>query len=104
MVGIFSGISKMIFFLKRFGYCIGVVKENIFLFKKGEFIKGYEFYYLIFESDEKCVYLMRKERDGNIVEEWDGGYSKGNILVIYFYIYFYNNLNCIENFLKKGNE
>lgn len=47
---------------------------------------------------------MRKERDGNIVEEWDGGYSKENTLATYLHTHFYNNLNCIENFLKKGNK
>ncbi|HBH0071546.1 TPA: cobyrinate a,c-diamide synthase [Clostridioides difficile] len=104
MVGIFSGISKMTSSLKRFGYCIGVAKENTLLSKKGESIKGHEFHHSIFESDEKCVYSMRKERDGNIVEEWDGGYSKGNTLATYLHTHFYNNLNCIENFLKKGNE
>lgn len=35
MVGIFSGISKMTSSLKRFGYCIGVAKENTLLSKKG---------------------------------------------------------------------
>lgn len=104
MVGIFSGISRMTSSLKRFGYCIGVAKENTLLSKKGESIKGHEFHHSIFESDEKCVYSMKKERDGNIVEEWDGGYSKGNTLATYLHTHFYNNLSCIENFLNKGNE
>ena len=43
MVGIFSGISKMTSSLKRFGYCIGVAKENTLLSKKGESIKGMSF-------------------------------------------------------------
>lgn len=48
--------------------------------------------------------IFNEKRDGNIVEEWDGGYSKGNTLATYLHTHFYNNLNCIENFLKKGNE
>ncbi len=35
MVGIFSGISKMTSSLKRFGYCIGVAKENTLYLKRG---------------------------------------------------------------------
>lgn len=43
MVGIFSGISKMTSSLKRFGYCIGVAKENTLLSKKGNLLKGMSF-------------------------------------------------------------
>ena len=44
---------------------------------------------------------MKKERDKKIVDEWEGGYSKGNTLATYLHTHFYNNLNCIEKFLNN---
>ena len=67
----------------------------------GEVIKGHEFHHSIFESEEECAYIMKKERDKKIVDEWEGGYSKGNTLATYLHTHFYNNLNCIEKFLGK---
>lgn len=104
MVGIFKGISKMTSSLKRFGYCYGVAKEDTILSKKGEIIKGHEFHHSVFESEEKCAYAMKKERKDIVVDEWDGGYSKGNTLASYLHTHFYNNLNCVENYLSKGME
>ncbi len=104
MVGILKGISKMTKSLKRFGYCYGESKEDTILSKTGEIIKGHEFHHSIFESEEKCAYIMRKERDKKIVDEWEGGYSKGNTLATYLHTHFYNNLKCIENLLEKGHK
>ena len=99
MVGIFKGCSKMTSSLKRFGYCLGEAKEDTILAKKGEIIKGHEFHHSIFESDEECAYYMRKIKDDKIIDEWDGGYSKGNTLATYLHTHFYNNLDCIANFI-----
>lgn len=104
MVGIFKGKSKMTSSLRRFGYSFGTAKEDTILSKKGEVIKGHEFHHSIFETDEDCAYIMRKERDKRIVDEWEGGYSKDNTLATYLHTHFYNNLNCIKNLLERGNE
>ena len=104
MVGIFKGCSKMTSSLKRFGYCLGEAKEDTILAKKGEIIKGHEFHHSIFESDEECAYYMRKIKDDKIIDEWDGGYSKGNTLATYLHTHFYNNLDCIANFIERGCE
>ena len=104
MVGIFKGCSKMTSSLKRFGYCLGEAKEDTILAKKGEIIKGHEFHHSIFESDEECAYYMRKMKDEKIIDEWDGGYSKGNTLATYLHTHFYNNLDCIANFIERGCE
>jgi len=45
---------------------------------------------------------MKKERDKKIVDEWEGGYSKNNTLATYLHTHFYNNLDCIKNYLEKG--
>ena len=47
---------------------------------------------------------MKKERDKKIVDEWEGGYSKGNTLATYLHTHFYNNLNCIEKFWVAQND
>ena len=101
MVGILKGISKMTKSLRRFGYCYGIAKEDTILSKTGDIIKGHEFHHSIFESEEECAYIMKKERDKKIVDEWEGGYSKGNTLATYLHTHFYNNLNCIEKFLNN---
>lgn len=102
MVGIFRGQSKMTSSLKRFGYCYGIAKVDTVLSNEGDSIKGHEFHHSIFETDEECAYIMKKERDKKIVDEWEGGYSKGNTLATYLHTHFYNNSECIKNFLNKG--
>lgn len=104
MVGIFKGVSKMTPSLKRFGYCYGVAKEDTILSKKDEIIKGHEFHHSVFETEEECAYTMKKERNKKVIDQWEGGYSKGNTLATYLHTHFYNNLNCIENFLEKGKQ
>ncbi|MEG0844109.1 MAG: cobyrinate a,c-diamide synthase [Romboutsia sp.] len=110
MVGIFEGISKMTSSLKRFGYCYGVAKKDTILSKEGEIIKGHEFHHSVFESEEGCAYSMKKDRDGKIIDQWDGGYSKGNTLATYLHTHFYNNLECVKyllysasNIMEEGN-
>ncbi len=104
MVGILKGYSEMTPSLKRFGYCYGISKVETILSKKGEIIKGHEFHHSVFQTKEECAYTMRKERDKKIVDEWEGGYSKNNTLATYLHTHFYNNLDCIKNFLEKGNK
>ncbi len=120
MVGIFEGVSEMTPRLRRFGYCEGkaiektVISkegdcirghefaiEKTVISKEGDCIRGHEFHHSIFKSDEKCAYKMRKIRDGKVVDEWEGGYSKKNTLATYLHTHFYNNLDCIENILKN---
>ena len=66
MVGIFEGTSKMTASLKRFGYCYGEAKEDTVLARKSQIIKGHEFHHSIFESNEPCAYIMRKESEENL--------------------------------------
>ncbi|MEG1311113.1 MAG: cobyrinate a,c-diamide synthase [Romboutsia sp.] len=101
MVGIFEGTSKMTASLRRFGYCFGTAKKDTILCRKGNVIKGHEFHHSIFETNENCAYIMRKERDRKIVDEWEGGYSKNSTLATYLHTHFYNNLDCIKNFLNN---
>ena len=90
--------------LKRFGYCLGEAKVDTILAKKNQIIKGHEFHHSIFESNEECAYHMRKVKDNKVIDEWEGGYSKKNTLATYLHTHFYNNLDCIANFIKRGCE
>lgn len=101
MVGVFDGVSEMTPKLRRFGYCEGEALYDTVISKKGDFMKGHEFHHSIFNSEEECAYKMRKIRDGKIIDEWVGGYSKKNTLATYLHTHFYNNLDCIENILKN---
>lgn len=104
MVGIFKGISEMTKSLKRFGYCDGIAKVDTILSKKGDLIKGHEFHHSVFNSEEECAYKMVKKRGNKVVDEWDGGYSKGNTLATYLHTHFYNNLDSIINFIGGSND
>ena len=104
MVGIFEGISKMTKSLKRFGYCDGIAKVDTVLSNKGDIIKGHEFHHSEFNSNEECSYKMVKKRGNKIVDEWYGGYSKGNTLATYLHTHFYNNLDSIIKFVGGKDE
>ena len=104
MVGIFQGCSKMTSSLKRFGYCLGEAKVDTILAKKDQIIKGHEFHHSIFDSNEECAYHMKKVKNNKVVDEWEGGYSKKNTLATYLHTHFYNNLDCIANFIERGCE
>ncbi|MFR6019182.1 MAG: cobyrinate a,c-diamide synthase [Paraclostridium sordellii] len=104
MVGIFEGISKMTKSLKRFGYCDGIAKVDTVFSNKGDIIKGHEFHHSEFNSNEECCYKMVKKRGNKIVDEWYGGYSKGNTLATYLHTHFYNNLDSIIKFVGGKDE
>lgn len=104
MVGIFKGTSEMTSSLRRFGYCDGIAKVDTILSYEGETIKGHEFHHSVFNSDEECAYKMIKKRGNKVIDEWDGGYSKGNTLATYLHTHFYNNLDAIVKFVGDKNE
>lgn len=104
MVGVFEGISKMTKSLKRFGYCDGIAKVDTVFSNKGDIIKGHEFHHSEFNSNEECSYKMVKKRGNKIVDEWYGGYSKGNTLATYLHTHFYNNLDSIIKFVGGKDE
>jgi cobyrinic acid a,c-diamide synthase len=103
MTGIFRGVSAMTKGLKRFGYCKAVAEKETLLSQKGDVLRGHEFHHSEFTTAERAVYKMIKERDGKVIDEWLGGYSKGSALVSYLHIHFYTNPNALNVFLKAGN-
>lgn len=104
MVGIFQGKSVMTSRLKRFGYCIAQTKENSLFGPTGTEVRGHEFHHSIFETNEPNVLDLRKERDGEVVSEWSGGYQKDRTFASYLHVHFYQNQQLLFNWMKYINE
>lgn len=104
MAGIFNGISRMTKGLQRFGYAVGVQKQDTLTGKRGEKIVGHEFHHSIFESAEPPVMDMYKERDGEIVNRWQGGYQKRNTFASYLHLHFYQEPEFLTRILAQVKE
>lgn len=100
MVGIFKGKSKMTSRLKRFGYCIAQTKADSFFGPVGTEIRGHEFHHSIFETSEPAILDLRKERDGEVVSQWVGGYQKNRTFASYLHVHFYQSQHLLFNWLK----
>ena len=101
MVGIFEGVSQMTSGLRKFGYCYGDLNQETLLGEKGTTVVGHEFHHSIFQSNEPTVLEMRKERDGEVVKRWTGGYQKKNTFGSYLHLHFYQSEDFLQNLLEK---
>ncbi|MDH6363389.1 cobyrinic acid a,c-diamide synthase [Enterococcus sp. PF1-24] len=104
MVGIFQGESQMTTGLKRFGYCYGIPQQNTLIGRTGEKIYGHEFHHSIFETDDPPVLLMEKFRDGQVVNQWQGGYQKKNTFASYLHLHFYQRPTFLIDLLNQVKE
>lgn len=95
MVGALDGYSQMTNSLKRFGYCVATAKEDNLISYKGQEICGHEFHHSVFVSDSKTAFTVKKYYNGNVIDEWEGGYYENNTLATYLHIHFYNNLSIV---------
>lgn len=104
MVGIFKGKSVITKSLQRFGYSKGIANEETLISGINDKVLGHEFHHSKFISTEPCVYEMVKEKQGEVVSKWSGGYLKGNVLATYLHIHFYSNVDMAIKFLNKTSE
>lgn len=74
--------------LKRFGYCEGTALTDTTLVRAGERLRGHEFHYSDFETDLPPAFEFIKERDGEILKRWHGGYQVGNTFAGYLHVHF----------------
>lgn len=88
MTGIIAGHSTMGNRLKRFGYCEGTALTDTTLVRAGERLRGHEFHYSDFETDLPSAFEFIKERDGEILKRWRGGYQVGNTFAGYLHVHF----------------
>jgi len=101
MVGIFPGVSEMTPRLKRFGYCQATAVQETLLAAKGQRLVGHEFHHSTFAptADLKPVFTMQKVRDGQVVDEWAGGYQVRNTYAGYLHAHFYQSQAVIDRFV-----
>jgi len=88
MVGILEGESVMTNKLNRFGYCDSKANVDTLLCVAGGELRGHEFHYSDFVTDLPTAFTLRKEQEGKILSEWQGGYQIGNTLAMYLHIHF----------------
>lgn len=95
MVGAISGYSEMTNSLKRFGYCVATANKDNLISYEGQQICGHEFHHSIFHSDLEQVFTVQKITEGEVKDEWKGGYCVNNTLASYLHVHFYNNLSTV---------
>lgn len=88
MTGIIAGDSTMGSRLKRFGYCEGTALTDTTLVAAGETLRGHEFHYSDFTSELPPAMEFVKQRDGEILKRWTGGYQVGNTFASYLHVHF----------------
>ncbi|WP_342609696.1 cobyrinate a,c-diamide synthase [Vibrio tritonius] len=104
MVGILPGCSTMTKSLKRFGYCFATANTNTVICPQGTVLRGHEFHYSEFTTELEPVFDMTKERDGDIISRWGGGYQVGNTLATYLHLHFAQQPELIKHWFALAKE
>ncbi|MBF9002587.1 cobyrinate a,c-diamide synthase [Vibrio nitrifigilis] len=99
MVGILSGESQMTKSLKRFGYCFARATQDTLLVSENQVLRGHEFHYSEFTTELDPVFDMTKERDGDIIAQWGGGYQVDNTFATYLHLHFAQNPDILRHWL-----
>lgn len=101
MVGILAGHSYMLDRLRRFGYCQMTPLKDCLLGQAGDPVRGHEFHYSEFETPLKPVAHFTKERDGQVVKEWQHGYQVQASFASYLYTHFYQSPDFLDGWLDN---
>lgn len=102
MSGIFQGYSTMTTSLKRFGYCQVTANQDVLIASQDEVIRGHEFHYSEFTTDLVPVFTCTKERDGQVLQRWQGGYQVKNTLASYLHVHFGQNPDLLLHWFQRG--
>ncbi|WP_077337517.1 cobyrinate a,c-diamide synthase [Vibrio ruber] len=102
MCGIFQGYSTMTTSLKRFGYCQASADQDVLIATQGAVIRGHEFHYSEFTTELTPVFTCTKERDGQILQHWQGGYQVNNTFASYLHVHFGQNPDLLLNWFRRG--
>ncbi|MDW6093979.1 cobyrinate a,c-diamide synthase [Vibrio rhizosphaerae] len=102
MCGIFPGYSTMTTSLKRFGYCQVSANHDVLIAPQGQVIRGHEFHYSEFTTELTPVFTCTKERDGQVLQQWQGGYQINNTLASYLHVHFGQNPDLLLNWIRRG--
>ena len=104
MVGIFNGKSEMTSRLRKFGYCIATSRQDTLIAEKGCKVVGHEFHHSTFAPlDDTCrpVLTMKKIRDHQLVDTWNGGYQLRQTFASYLHVHFYQDQRLFIKFLQR---
>lgn len=104
MVGIFDGGSVMTPRLKRFGYCYATPKQTTVLAAKAAVVIGHEFHHSTFTPRTTAlqpVLQMKKIRDQQVVDRWQGGYQRQQTYAGYLHIHLYQSQQFLTDFLTQ---
>lgn len=102
MVGVLAGASEMTPRLKKFGYCYATAQQDTLLVAQGQRIAGHEFHHSIFKATAAQPLLkLTKERDGQIVDQWTGGYQVHRTFASYVHVHFYQNPQLLQHLLQE---
>ncbi|MPM74370.1 Cobyrinate a,c-diamide synthase [bioreactor metagenome] len=103
-VGLFKGYSYLTKSLQNFGYArIHIEKENPIL-KVGTAINCHEFHKSKVQVEEPQIYKLEKTTYDNEIKKWNCGYVKENTLGAYGHVHFFNNIDFLEQLMKKAVE
>lgn len=102
MVGIIPGHSKMGKRLTRFGYCEAQAREHTLLAAAGETLRGHEFHYSDFFPQVPAVLDCRKQRDGETLKTWSGGWQVGNTFASYLHVHFAQRPMMLTHWLNAA--
>ena len=100
MVGILPGTSSMTSSLKRFGYCYAKANQATLLCESQTLIRGHEFHYSQFSTELDAAFSLYKERDGEVISTWQGGYQVGNTLASYLHVHFAQNPSFLTRWFE----
>lgn len=88
MADILPGASKMGKRLTRFGYCEAQAESPTLLAAPGDVLRGHEFHYSDFIPQIPAAMSCRKVRDGETLQQWQGGWQRGNTFASYLHLHF----------------
>lgn len=104
MTGILNGKSIMSKRLQRFGYCVGKSKSKTLITDEEDFVRGHEFHYSDFISEDEPVYEMEKTMSDGLLKKWNGGFKSNNTFGTYLHTHFAGNYQLALNFVKNMEE
>lgn len=104
MANIIPGHSKMGQRLTRFGYCEAQALQPTLLAAQGDVLRGHEFHYSDFTPELPASLACRKVRDGQVMQEWTGGWQVGNAFASYLHVHFAQRPMMLNHWLNAGRE
>ena len=102
MADILPGHSKMGARLTRFGYCEAQAQQQTLLAAPGDVLRGHEFHYSDFTAQTPAVMACRKTRDGAVLQQWSGGWQRGNTFASYLHLHFAQNPSMLNHWFAAA--